>query len=39
MKHALCILDLHQGDLSGKLGYDEFKSLWNDLRKWKVGDG
>ncbi|XP_033735907.1 calpain-B-like isoform X15 [Pecten maximus] len=26
---------MHDGDLSGKLGFDEFKDLWNDLRKWK----
>ena len=24
-------------DRSGRLGYDEFKKLWNDLRLWKVG--
>lgn len=23
-------------DRSGKLGYDEFKSLWTSLRNWKV---
>ncbi|XP_059154720.1 calpain-B-like isoform X2 [Physella acuta] len=26
---------MHDGDLSGKLGYDEFKELWEDLRRWK----
>ena len=26
---------MHDGDLSGKLGFDEFKVLWKDLRKWK----
>ncbi|XP_021353806.1 calpain-9-like isoform X16 [Mizuhopecten yessoensis] len=26
---------MHDGDMSGKLGFDEFKDLWNDLRKWK----
>lgn len=26
---------MHDGDLSGKLGFDEFKTLWTDLRKWK----
>ncbi|KAH9519563.1 hypothetical protein Btru_003015, partial [Bulinus truncatus] len=26
---------MHDGDLSGKLGYDEFKDLWEDLRRWK----
>lgn len=26
---------MHDGDLSGKLGYDEFKCLWTDLRRWK----
>ncbi|XP_046375985.1 calpain-B-like isoform X5 [Haliotis rufescens] len=26
---------MHDGDLSGKLGYDEFKALWLDLRRWK----
>ena len=25
-----------QGDTSGKLGYDEFKELITDLRRWKV---
>ena len=25
-----------QGDLSGKLGFEEFKQLWMDLRKWKA---
>ena len=32
---VLSLTDL-QGDLSGKLGFDEFKKLWQDLRKWKV---
>ena len=35
----LCVLDLHQGDLSGKLGFEEFKELWDDLRRWKVSAG
>ncbi|XP_061172468.1 calpain-B-like isoform X10 [Saccostrea echinata] len=26
---------MHDGDLSGKLGFDEFKVLWADLRRWK----
>ncbi|KAI8788606.1 calpain-B-like isoform X4, partial [Biomphalaria glabrata] len=26
---------MHDGDLSGKLGYDEFKNLWEDLTRWK----
>ncbi|GFO35615.1 calpain-a [Plakobranchus ocellatus] len=26
---------MHDGDMSGKLGYDEFKELLEDLRKWK----
>jgi len=26
---------MNDGDLSGKLGFDEFKDLWEDLRKWK----
>ncbi|XP_056021334.1 calpain-B-like isoform X27 [Ostrea edulis] len=26
---------MHDGDLSGKLGFDEFKVLWRDLRRWK----
>ena len=30
------ILNWSQGDLSGKLGFDEFKQLWMDLRKWKA---
>jgi calpain len=25
----------YQIDHSGKLGYEEFKTLWNDLRQWK----
>jgi len=25
-----------QNDHSGKLGYEEFKKLWTDLRYWKV---
>lgn len=27
---------LHDGDMSGKLGFEEFKSLWRDLRIWKA---
>ncbi|XP_052269936.1 calpain-A-like isoform X3 [Dreissena polymorpha] len=27
---------MHDGDLSGKLGFEEFKVLWQDLRKWKT---
>lgn len=23
-------------DYSGKLGFDEFKTLWTDIRNWKV---
>jgi len=26
---------MHDGDMSGKLGFDEFKELWDDLRRWK----
>ncbi|KAK6181228.1 hypothetical protein SNE40_009128 [Patella caerulea] len=26
---------MNDGDLSGKLGYEEFKDLWADLRRWK----
>ncbi|KAL4237591.1 hypothetical protein ACF0H5_002305 [Mactra antiquata] len=29
------MVSMHDGDLSGKLGFDEFKLLWQDLRKWK----
>ena len=29
-------LTFPQVDRSGKLGYEEFKKLWNDLRLWKV---
>ncbi|KAL5008174.1 hypothetical protein ScPMuIL_013755 [Solemya velum] len=29
------MIAMHDGDLSGKLGYEEFKTLWSDLRKWK----
>ena len=29
-------LTFPQVDRSGKLGYQEFKKLWNDLRLWKV---
>lgn len=32
-RSLIAILD---DDRSGKLGYDEFKQLWNDLRMWKV---
>ncbi|XP_064600052.1 calpain-9-like isoform X2 [Liolophura sinensis] len=27
---------MHDGDMSGKLGYEEFKALWTDLRRWKT---
>ncbi|KAL3874803.1 hypothetical protein ACJMK2_037772 [Sinanodonta woodiana] len=30
------MIAMHDGDLSGKLGFDEFKALWEDLRKWKT---
>lgn len=34
---VLCFfLNTVKGDLSGKLGFDEFKVLWADLRRWKV---
>ncbi len=23
-------------DHSGKLGFEEFKTLWNDIRNWRV---
>ncbi|XP_036363013.1 calpain-9 isoform X8 [Octopus sinensis] len=26
---------MHDGDMSGKLGFVEFKTLWKDLRRWK----
>lgn len=32
-RSLIAILD---DDRSGKLGYGEFKQLWNDLRMWKV---
>uniref|UniRef100_A0A0B7AEW7 Calpain-3 n=1 Tax=Arion vulgaris TaxID=1028688 RepID=A0A0B7AEW7_9EUPU len=32
---ARSMVAMHDGDLSGKLGYDEFKVLWDDLRRWK----
>ncbi|CAG5125959.1 unnamed protein product [Candidula unifasciata] len=32
---ARSMVAMHDGDLSGKLGYDEFKDLWDDLRRWK----
>ena len=31
-----CFLTHYQVDRSGKLGFDEFKTLWTDLRIWKV---
>ena len=33
---VLSLTQLLQGDLSGKLGFEEFKALWLDLRKWKA---
>ncbi|KAH3699472.1 hypothetical protein DPMN_074428 [Dreissena polymorpha] len=27
---------MHDGDLSGKLGFEEFNVIWQDLRKWKA---
>ncbi|XP_052766138.1 calpain-B-like isoform X6 [Mya arenaria] len=30
------MIAMHDGDMSGKLGFDEFKALWQDLRKWKA---
>ncbi|CAE1272191.1 CAPNN [Acanthosepion pharaonis] len=27
---------LHDGDMSGKLGFDEFQTLWKDLYRWKT---
>ncbi|CAG5124134.1 unnamed protein product, partial [Candidula unifasciata] len=32
---ARSMVAMHDGDLSGKLGYEEFKELWDDLRRWK----
>ncbi|XP_046337551.1 calpain-B-like isoform X1 [Haliotis rufescens] len=26
---------LHDGDLSGKLGFEEFRDLWADLKRWE----
>ena len=33
---SMTSLTLVQDDHSGKLGYDEFKQLWGDMRAWKV---
>lgn len=27
---------MHDGDMSGKLGFDEFQTLWKDLFRWKT---
>jgi len=32
----MSLADLKQVDHSGKLGYEEFKKLWTDIRQWKV---
>ncbi|GAB1607463.1 calpain-9-like isoform X4 [Argonauta hians] len=29
------MIAMHDGDMSGKLGFEEFKTLWRDLRRWK----
>lgn len=34
---VLCFFfNIVKGDLLGKLGFDEFKVFWVDLRRWKV---
>lgn len=34
---VLCFFfNIFKGDLLGKLGFDEFKVFWVDLRRWKV---
>ena len=37
METAKSMVAMMDVDLSGKLGFDEFSLLWNDLRLWKVG--
>lgn len=32
-RSMVAMLDI---DHSGKLGFEEFKTLWNDIRKWRV---
>lgn len=32
-RSMVAMLDL---DHSGKLGFEEFKCLWNDIRNWRV---
>lgn len=42
MLRFLMVFDLDnviQSDSTGKLGFHEFKHLWNNIKKWQVSRG